>query len=53
MACNSAGQSQRVNCDINTLAELNSQSCSPVVRAVATFFLERSVGLQDLCYSKG
>lgn len=34
-----------VDCDIEDLAELNSRSCTPLVRATANFFLERSAVL--------
>ena len=38
-----------VNCDINRLAELNMDSCSDAVRAVANFFLDTDTSFQDFC----
>ena len=46
------GKDQRVNCSINRLAELNIHSCTDVVRAAATFFLEKDT-FQDYCNHKG
>ena len=33
------GQSARVNCSVNELAELNAHSCTTPLRVVADFFL--------------
>ena len=46
------GENQRVNCSINTLAKLNVQSCTAVVRAAATFFLKMDT-FQEYCNHKG
>lgn len=43
--------SERVNCSINELAEMNSRSCTDVVRAAANFFLQEDT-YQDFCYKK-
>ena len=39
---------QVVDCDINRLAELNKDSCSDTVRAVANFFLDTDT-FKDIC----
>ena len=39
---------QVVDCNINRLAELNKDSCSDTVRAVATFFLDTDT-FKDIC----
>ena len=36
------------DCSIEDLAELNNRSCTPLVKATANFFLERSAAL-GLC----
>ena len=39
-----------VNCNMNSLARLNKDSCSDAVRAVANFFLDTdSTQFQDFC----